>query len=182
MIVMATDVHLVFFVAVTAYILAACIDLHQWLHSDWYLQHTHRHKLIQIQCDLWEICNICICTVCGEMSFLLFILFIFYCFMWKQKQETLVVCVCLCFCSHMTTVILSSTPLSCSNSSSTMIQLLSCSPMQTRRATSCSGQCLWVYMFTWWLEEKRATVCIIFWFCQYFTSPQTTVSEYFLLC
>lgn len=42
----------------------------------------------------------------------------------------------------MTTAILSWTPQSCSNSSSKMSRSWSCSLTQTRRATSCSGQCV----------------------------------------
>lgn len=45
-------------------------------------------------------------------------------------------------CSRTTTAILSWIPPSCSNSSSRTSQLWSCSPTPTRRATSCSGQCV----------------------------------------
>lgn len=48
-------------------------------------------------------------------------------------------------CSHMTTATLSWIPQSCSNSSSKTNRWWSCSPTQTRRATSCSGQ--FVYTF-----------------------------------
>lgn len=46
---------------------------------------------------------------------------------------------CPCFCSRTTAVILSWILQSSSNSSSTTSQWWNCSPMQTRRATSCSG-------------------------------------------
>lgn len=69
----------------------------------------------------------------------------------KRHCEICLFYVCPCFCSRMTMVILSWTLQSSSNSSSTMNRLLSCSLMQIRRATSCSGWCvcLWVYMLRW---------------------------------
>lgn len=46
---------------------------------------------------------------------------------------------CSCLCRSLTVVILRWTPQSSSNSSSRTSQWQSCSPTQTRRATSCSG-------------------------------------------
>lgn len=132
MIVMATGVLLVFFVSVTVNLLAAWKGLsikntHDVFQSNIFSTHMHVTNWSKYSVSPDDVM-----FVSGRV-----LLFIFY--------------ICPCSCSRMTTVILSWTPQSCSNSSSKMSRLWSCSPTQTRRATSCSGQCvcLWFCLLTW---------------------------------